>query len=265
LPRKSAARGDDISLLFGLQRIDRTGHLYLVRSITGFSGSFNNLGEKMRISFGSTYLSIKSFPDIDVPDFCLLTGLNGAGKSHFLQALQAGNLRADCAPNQSPQNPTEVRFFDWKSLVPQDTGIFMSENLRNERVEAFNQYTGIRNQPHIIENIRHVVRQLQLPEKYILDPVSVGLLSTTDLAPLCGQQDPQQVYNQLQQVAVQSQNQLLNQTNEPVRSRIRTVAVTSGKPLLSLTQRDFFQSNVSSWGEVQHLSAIFCSALCRLP
>jgi len=144
----------------------------------------------MQISFSASYLSINSFPTIDLPDFCLLTGLNGTGKSHFLQALQAGSLRADCAPNQGPNNQNEVRLFDWNSLVPQDTGIFMSENLRNERVDAFNQYNGVRSQPRIIEILRNVIRQYHFPEKYVTDPVSATLLSIQDVAPVCGEHDP---------------------------------------------------------------------------
>src|SRR5882724_2123257 len=116
----------------------------------------------MQISFGSSYLSINSFPTIELPDFCVLTGLNGVGESHFLQALQNGNLKADCLPNEIP-NQNDVRLFDWNSLVPQDTGVYTSENLRNERIEAFNHYNAQRTQPYVLEGLRQTVRQFQLP------------------------------------------------------------------------------------------------------
>jgi hypothetical protein len=213
----------------------------------------------MQISFGSSYLSIHSFPTVDLPDFCLITGLNGAGKSHFLQGLQVGSLRADCAPGQNPQYHTEIRLFDWNSLVPQDTGIFLSENLKNERVEAFNHYSNAKSQqPAIFENLRSVIRQFLLPEEYVRDPSSAISLSVTDLAPFFG--DPQTAYSQLQQAFSQTNTQLLNSIGEPFRSRVRAIAATAGKPLLRLTQEDFFKTSTSSWGEVN----IFQQSFARL-
>src|SRR5690242_15810031 len=109
----------------------------------------------MRLTFQSSYLSITNFPEIDVPDFCLITGPNGAGKSHLLQSLFQGYLKADCAPNQTSNNQTEVRLFDWNTLVPQDTGMFSSEGVRGERASAFNQFNNVRQQPQLLEPLRH--------------------------------------------------------------------------------------------------------------
>src|SRR5262249_51041711 len=101
----------------------------------------------MRIRFVSSYLSIHAFPEIDLPDFSIITGPNGAGKSHFLQALQAGNLRSDAVPSYHPSSQ-EIRLFDWNSLVPQDTGVFTSENLKNERIETYTHFNQARTHPN---------------------------------------------------------------------------------------------------------------------
>ncbi len=216
----------------------------------------------MKISLASSYLSINSFPDIVLPDFCLVTGVNGVGKSHFLQALQNANLRSDIAPQQSPSNQREIRLFDWNSLVPQDPGVFTTEALRDEKVTAFNQYNQLVHQPGMLENIRNIVRARQLPEKYVRDPVSAALLSVAQLEPLCGQHSAQAVYNQLHMIARETEHQLLNQISDPFRSRILAVVATSGKHLFNLTQADFFQSKVpsSSWGTVN----IFQQSFARL-
>jgi hypothetical protein len=182
------------------------------------------------------------------------------GKTHFLQALQNGNLRVDCAPNQSPGNQNEVRFFDWNSLVPQDTGVFLSENLKNEKVDAFNQYNSHRNQFHIMEMIRNVVRQQQLPTQYVSDPISATSLSLEDITSLGIGNDPRSVHEQIRQAAIQSQDQILGSIGEPVRSRIRAIAGMSGKPFLTLSQDDFFRSSATSWGEV----SIFQQSFARL-
>lgn len=46
----------------------------------------------MKLKHISDYLSIKKFNDIEVSDFAVITGINGAGKSHFLNAIDKGNI-----------------------------------------------------------------------------------------------------------------------------------------------------------------------------
>ena len=40
----------------------------------------------MNLKFLEEHLSIKQFNDVELKDFTVLTGLNGSGKSHLLQA-----------------------------------------------------------------------------------------------------------------------------------------------------------------------------------
>lgn len=83
----------------------------------------------MNLSFESPHLSIQSFPTIDVPPFTLITGVNGAGKTHLLQAIAAGHVRADVAPNKEE----DIRIFDWTTLVPNDIVEFQAATVYNER------------------------------------------------------------------------------------------------------------------------------------
>ncbi|WP_254526791.1 MULTISPECIES: AAA family ATPase [unclassified Sphingobacterium] len=46
----------------------------------------------MKLKHISDYLSIKKFNDIEISDFTVITGINGAGKSHFLNAIDKGNI-----------------------------------------------------------------------------------------------------------------------------------------------------------------------------
>jgi predicted ATPase len=41
------------------------------------------------------HLSITQFNPIDIPDFTILTGINGAGKSHLLQAIENRSVLVD--------------------------------------------------------------------------------------------------------------------------------------------------------------------------
>jgi predicted ATP-binding protein involved in virulence len=49
----------------------------------------------MRLKFKYAKYSIKDFPDTDLPVFTVLTGINGAGKTHFLKSIKEGGITAD--------------------------------------------------------------------------------------------------------------------------------------------------------------------------
>lgn len=83
----------------------------------------------MQLTFNASYLSIGTFPTVDLPDFTVVTGANGAGKTHLLKAIVAGSVSADVAPNPG----TDIKFFDWSTLVPNDAGEFQTNALYQDR------------------------------------------------------------------------------------------------------------------------------------
>lgn len=82
--------------------------------------------EKMSfiLEFARPHLSIKTFPNIELPDFSLITGLNGTGKTHLLRAIAEGYIRCRVGdvkrtgPVDAYLKPAEIRYFDWNSLRP---------------------------------------------------------------------------------------------------------------------------------------------------
>ncbi len=66
----------------------------------------------MKIIFAEEYKSLKSsaqFENCTIPDFTVLTGLNGSGKSHILEALKDGHLTCETI---QPQSITLLSFND---------------------------------------------------------------------------------------------------------------------------------------------------------
>jgi predicted ATPase len=47
----------------------------------------------MKLSFVKPYKSITSIPNIEIPDFVVLTGVNGAGKTHLIEAIENGSIQ----------------------------------------------------------------------------------------------------------------------------------------------------------------------------
>jgi ABC-type Mn2+/Zn2+ transport system ATPase subunit len=88
----------------------------------------------MKLTFQKPHLSITTFPETELPEFTLITGVNGAGKTHLLRAIGAGDISTDIAPNPKQ----EIKFFDWGSLVPSDMGTTTVTNLHSERSQLLN-------------------------------------------------------------------------------------------------------------------------------
>ncbi|AMP01393.1 ATPase associated with various cellular activities family protein [Collimonas arenae] len=89
----------------------------------------------MRLNFTQTYQSIYSLVSDELPDFVVLTGPNGSGKTHLLRAIEAGHISVDGVA----KNGGVARFFDAMSLVPTDTGAFSSATLRQMRQTTLQQ------------------------------------------------------------------------------------------------------------------------------
>jgi predicted ATPase len=71
----------------------------------------------MQLTFGSEHISIRQFDPISLPDFTILTGRNGSGKTHLLQAIQNGK----CSLDDFQQH--EIQYFNFQSFfVPNSQG-----------------------------------------------------------------------------------------------------------------------------------------------
>ncbi|MGI3901393.1 MAG: hypothetical protein ACRYGP_22195 [Janthinobacterium lividum] len=87
----------------------------------------------LRLTFRQPHLSIKNFPEIEIPKLSVITGRNGSGKSHMLEAIAAGHIQCFKDEVQISANQNEIRSYSWATLVPQATSEFSSEASRNER------------------------------------------------------------------------------------------------------------------------------------
>jgi predicted ATPase len=95
----------------------------------------------MRLTFAGPHVSITSLPTVELPKFTVLTGLNGAGKSHLLEALENGKVAVDIAA------PGEVRRYDWNSFVRPDVAAVDANDTRRERLAVRDSVL-----PHVQQN-----------------------------------------------------------------------------------------------------------------
>ena len=93
----------------------------------------------MKVSFVSKHLSIESFPEIELPDFSVITGLNGTGKTHFLQAIDIGRIAVEGIQHN------KARYIDWNSLLPEREGKIDAKQIQNVRNEILKEFSEIKN------------------------------------------------------------------------------------------------------------------------
>lgn len=188
----------------------------------------------MKLTFRSPYLSIRDFPAVEIPNFTVITGLNGTGKTHLLKAVTEGAVAADCAP----QIPSDVRFFDWSTLVPQDSGSFSSQTLSDERANLYQQFElmGRAHGSQVIE----VARQHGIPNSHLVDLSHVLGLTLEDFTEILG--DSTRAANALQAIAEAGRNAsvglLGDQRIQGFRLIINKVSEIAGKPAIGLSRSD---------------------------
>lgn len=90
----------------------------------------------IRLKFRKQHRSILSFPPTEIDtDFVVLTGVNGAGKSHLLEAIENGSISLEGVQHGTPQ----IRRFHHSNMQPKDTGAADPSDLWNQRLNLWNE------------------------------------------------------------------------------------------------------------------------------
>ncbi len=71
------------------------------------------------LAFKNAFKSIQSLPTTELPALTVITGVNGSGKSHLLEAVKAGAVTVGGI--EKPDDPN-VRLFNWSNLAPNHVG-----------------------------------------------------------------------------------------------------------------------------------------------
>lgn len=97
---------------------------------------------KLQLNFKSPYISIDQFDPVEIPNFTVLTGVNGSGKSHLMEALEKQHVIL------SGMQQANIVLFNYETFRLENESEFKAEQLANEREAAW-QY----HQTHIKPNV----------------------------------------------------------------------------------------------------------------
>ena len=91
----------------------------------------------LEIKFQSPHKSIKQLDPITLPDFTVLTGVNGSGKTHFLEAIKEGSLRVD-----GIENIAQISLFDHSSFRLPNEGVHGIDQVNSMKRQAWRLFNG---------------------------------------------------------------------------------------------------------------------------
>jgi Cdc6-like AAA superfamily ATPase len=192
----------------------------------------------MRVSLTEPYKSLSPFPELELPDFIVLTGKNGSGKTHFVELLDASNksfprksltvdipFEAVLVGTLNTNLPSSVAPQNWNSIVSQH----------------WSDYVTLVHYMHLLELL------------YLANPeLNLVKITREDLAMFILEHGGKKAIQQQRKVGVEFSpdtpdfdvvNDLaatLTQRGAAIEA-IRYVALKAGKPMNELGQNDFYQ------------------------
>lgn len=201
----------------------------------------------MRLTFVKPHKSINSFPETDLPDFVILTGVNGAGKTHLVEAIENGSIQIDNLVHNPQTRP--IRLFNWTNLVPKDSGAYapyqvtqekyglwseISQHIQASTPQLFNVLQQYNKSDIVKTNITKILRMTE--EEFI----------KTGITP----EEAKQIFQAIQNTGSDVNKNVVNRftQNDPNRHRlVNLLTQKNHKDLIDLDEDEFYKNFPSSW------------------
>lgn len=212
----------------------------------------------MKLTFIKPHKSIISCPKIELPNFVVLTGVNGAGKSHLLEAIENGCVQVDDIVPDNQLRP--IRRFDWMNLIPQDSGAFAPSQITQERYGLWNEVSQYIKEyrPQITESLKQVNRVdlASVPIRQIVN-ITVEDLISMGSTPEQAEQIFQIVQNA---VSITSQNvtsRFLQNDSYNRQRLITSLQNSTNIPFIAFEEEDFYEHLPRNWQPVDIFQQFF--------
>ena len=103
----------------------------------------------MKIQIKQAFKSLVANKEVELPNFCVLTGKNGSGKSHFLEALTINGVANILDEDEKAINFSDIRYIRFNELNPKIESTSDRQHINtnlNQYIQAFKQ---------IVPNLKH--------------------------------------------------------------------------------------------------------------
>lgn len=154
--------------------------------------------------------------------------------------------------------------FDWSTLVPQDAGVFSSDQLREEKAELVRQLKQVRDNLRILDPLRSFAKERKLPDLYFDDPFALGSVRVEDLADHGFiQESATEVVGVIDRLITEANGNIRNNFDPASWSNLESVSKIVKRPIATLRDEDISKLSIGSWGQVnlfqQSFSRLFVS------
>jgi AAA15 family ATPase/GTPase len=98
----------------------------------------------MKLKFIENYKSITEFNEVNFKDFTVLTGINGSGKSHLLEAIKNKKVVIE-----GYENSNKIVLFNYENFRLENEGRYTSQQIQQEKNNAWNWFNS---------NVKNVIK-----------------------------------------------------------------------------------------------------------
>jgi predicted ATPase len=210
-----------------------------------------------KLTFSSVHKSISQFDEVTLPNFVVLTGRNGSGKTHLLSAINTGKIKSSLVVDVK----TDVRIFDSSTIVPTDTGIFDPAEYQTQRSQWFNVIESSREKN--FPTLQQFILQLGLPGQYCSSIKAIQSLTTEKLTeilkdPLRAIEVNAKIKDQIKSLGLQISQFSLNQIgDEHWRKVLPKIQQTLPESFFLSSRSTFFKNENFLWGDIDPFKQAF--------
>ncbi len=210
-----------------------------------------------QLTFSTVYKSITNLALVDLPNFVVLTGRNGSGKTHLLEALKNGHVKSSLAGSYN----AEVVLYDWNSIIPRDTGVFHTHQYLTQQANWFTQIRS--HQDQAFPAIQQQAISLGIPPEHCSTLYKIKNLSRRQIGEfIASEAAAENAYNQIKQTLRANAQSISNNTlrhigDESLKKLAPEVAKERPELFLETSESKFFSDKRFIWGEVDPFQQAF--------
>ena len=97
----------------------------------------------MKLTFRQAHESIRQFTPVDLPDFSIITGLNGSGKTHLMRSIKAGKVIADTIPIH------EIGYYTYHDFLVPSSQTLNSQQIETQKQQTWQHFNGTQGNPKV--------------------------------------------------------------------------------------------------------------------
>jgi ABC-type molybdenum transport system ATPase subunit/photorepair protein PhrA len=209
------------------------------------------------LNFVRVHKSITDLEPVSLPDFTVLTGVNGSGKTHLLMGIQGGQIASSLVADLA----ADVRVFDSSNIVPKDTGSFDPAADQTKRSQLFQVIEAFRDKQ--FASLQQSVINLGVPNSLCLTASRIDSITVESLNSIFNELTrAEQVHAHIRTLLKTNGTAVGQQVNNNIgdekwRKSAQRLLERSPEQFITASQADFFRNKDFLWGDVDPFQQAF--------